>query len=113
MNTAMAFEMGRRLRGNKRKVFDWDKAAFILKEDNAINARAGLTEDWEWTGGYILFDSKPITDDYTYLASTWATPVLIIDLKNPIECWRWEDECEWDEYTKWPLSSLRIFKSEN
>ena len=110
MDTIMAFKMGRMFCGNKRKVFDWNKAAFIMKREKAVDARAGLLEDWEWTGGYILIDGKPTVDDYTYLASTWATPVLIIDLKKPIECWCWEDEHKWNEYTKWPRSSLEFFK---
>ena len=32
-------------------VFDWNKAAQIIKERGATNASAGLSGDWEYTGG--------------------------------------------------------------
>ena len=60
------------------KVFDWDKAAQIIKEKNPEYAEAGLFEDLEYTCGLIYKNEKPVYDSYTYLASTWATPVLKI-----------------------------------
>ena len=33
-------------RGNEMKVFDWDKAAQLIKEHNPKEAIAGLSEDW-------------------------------------------------------------------
>lgn len=34
MDTLLAFEMGRANRGKELMVFDWDKAATIIKENN-------------------------------------------------------------------------------
>lgn len=59
-------------------VFDWCKAARLIKNFNAHSALAGLCNDWKWTGGEILNDGKPIdkNETYVYLASTWAVPEL-------------------------------------
>ena len=81
MDSISAFAMGEANRGKPAKVFDWDRAARRIKETGATHAAAGLSGDWEWTGGDILRDGKPIPEDdtYVYLASTWATPELQID----------------------------------
>ena len=96
------------------KVFDWDKAARILRDRGAKTAGAGLAEDWKWTGGSILRDGKPMArdDTYTFLASWWATPVLFVDGEE-VECWRPESEAPgWDAETAWPESALKIFNGE-
>ena len=81
MDTMSAFAMGEmaRARGSKAKVFDWDKAAQLIKERKPEIAEAGLSGDWEYTGGEIYCDGKPVPQDdtYTYLSSIWATPCLI------------------------------------
>lgn len=107
MDTMSAFIMGEMNRGKELMVFDWDKAARIIKERKATSASAGLRGDWEWTGGTILKDGKPDFDSYTYLASTWATPELEID-GEIIECYIMKRKTEWDSDTKWPQSSLDI-----
>lgn len=96
---------------NKMKVFDWDKAAKIIKENNPKLAEAGLEGDWGYTGGVIYEDGETV-DVYTYLMSTWATPALILDGQNSFECWLWEDETEYNAYTKWPESAVQILKGE-
>lgn len=101
-----AFAMGEANRGKPSMVFDWDKAATIIKERGAKSASAGLSGDWEYTGGEILTDGKPNTDEYTYLASTWATPELEIEGEY-IDCFTTEKP-EWDAGTKWPESALNI-----
>ena len=112
MNTADAIMMGMMNWDRERKVFDWDKAASIIRELGLKDAMAGLQGDFENTGGSILEDGKPVMDDYTYLASTWATPVLAYyddeDSFDPIEipCYIMEHETEWDSHTKWPASAL-------
>lgn len=115
MDTMAAFMMGAANRGREQKVFDWDKAAQIIKEQGITEAHAGLSEDFGNTGGMILEDGKPIIDGYTYLASTWATPVLVIfnldDLDDglmEIPCYIMQSQTEWDAYTKWPQSALDI-----
>lgn len=107
MDTAKALLMGMQNRGKEMKVFDWDKAARIIAERNPERAAAGLRGDWEYTGGVIYEDGNPVFDDYTYLASTWATPELEID-DAIIECYVMEYDTEWDSDTKWPESALKI-----
>lgn len=113
MDTLSAFAMGELHRNDPLMVFDWDKAAQILVDRKPERALAGLTNDFEWTGGIIWKDGKPFTDDYTYLASTWAEPLLVID-DEEIECWRYESEVpEWSAETKWPKSAINIVKKAN
>ncbi len=81
MKTSLAFLRGQANRGKEMMVFDWVRAARIIKELQPQEASAGLEEDWENTGGRIFVDGKPYTDDYTFLASTWATPQLLLDGK--------------------------------
>lgn len=107
MDTMSAFVMGQANQGNEMKVFDWDKAAQLIKERKATTASAGLSGDWEWTGGDILRDGVPVPQDntYCYLASTWATPELEID-GEIIECYRMQSDTPgWDSDTYWPESA--------
>ncbi|GFN32501.1 hypothetical protein [Paenibacillus xylaniclasticus] len=99
MNTWGAFMLGEANRGREMMVFDWDKAARLIKERNANSVSAGLSGDWEWTGGIIFKDGKPNYNSYTYLASTWATPELEIDGEY-FDCYLMESETSWDEDTK-------------
>ena len=108
MDTMTAFAMGEANRHRDSMVFDWDKAAAIIKERGALNASAGLSGDWEWTGGDILVDGKIPEDSYTFLSSTWATPELEIDGKI-IECYKMQGEVDgWDSSTFWPDSARAI-----
>lgn len=111
MDTMQAFMMGEMNRGKEMMVFDWDKAARIIAERKPKQAEAWLRGDWEWTGGTIYEDGKPVFDDYTYLASTWATPELDID-GEIIDCYVMQSETEWDSGTKWPESALNILNDE-
>lgn len=108
MDTLTAFAMGEANRGREMKVFDWDKAARLIAEHKSKYASAGLLEDWEWTGGCIYEDGKPMLDEYTYLASTWATPTLLLD--DAYDCYVMESETAWKAETKWPESALRILE---
>jgi hypothetical protein len=114
MDTFKAFAMGRAatISGNSQKIFDWNKAAQILKDKKAKYAEAGLEGDWEYTGGTILLDGKPFIKDnvYTYLSSNWATPQLELDGET-IDCFIYEDDNpnNWDSGTYWPQSALDIF----
>ena len=108
MNTWAAFAMGEANRGKELMVFDWDRAARLIRERKPECASAGLRSDWEYTGGTIYEDGKPVMDDYTYLASTWAVPELDMD-GEIVECYRMQHEVpQWDENTKWPYSALTI-----
>lgn len=112
METAMAFAMGELHRNDPLMVFDWDKAAHILAERNPDEAFAGLRYDYEYTAGIIWRKGRPVRNEYTYLASTWAHQMLIIG-DEEIECWRYKGEVpEWGSETKWPKSALRIVGKE-
>lgn len=111
MDTMAAYQMAlaAKARGAKHRVFDWDKAAQLIKERGATDASAGLAEDWEYTGGTILKDGQPAQDAFStlYLASNWATPALILD--EFFECWRYSEEVPgWNEETFWPPSARGI-----
>ena len=108
MDTLQAFAMGMASRDNELMVFDWDKAAAMIKEFKPEYVIAGLQHDLEWTAGCIYSDGKIVDDDYTFLASTWATPLLIMDgVECP--CYRMESETPgWNANTVWPESAREI-----
>lgn len=110
MDTKEAFARGMESAGNELMVFDWNKAARIIKERGAKSASAGLQGDWEWTGGEILKDGKPISQDetYTYLASTWAEPELDVD-GDVISCFLMQSETPgWNSGTFWPEEAVNV-----
>lgn len=112
MDTYMAFAMGELHRNDPLMIFDWDKAARILVDRKPERAYAGLENDFEWTGGTIWWNGGPDFTGYTYLASTWATPLLVIG-DEEIECWRYKDDVpDWSAETKWPKSAMEIVKKE-
>lgn len=99
--------------GKRMRVFDWDKAARILRAQGASEAYAYLEEDEDCTGGYILQNGEIIKNEYTYLASLWARPMLRINDLEDIPCYRNEEDTPgWDADTKWPESALEIFFGE-
>lgn len=113
MDTAKAFIYGEMNRGKEMMVFDWDKAARLIRENNAVNASAGLRGDWEYTGGVIIENGEPVFDSYTYLASTWAVPELNIE-GTIIPCYKMQHEVpKWGSKTKWPKSALSILRGES
>ena len=107
MDTVNALMMGKMNRGKEMKVFDWNKAAKIIKERGAQEASAGLAEDYSYTGGFILYNGMIIRNSCTYLASTWATPTLYVDSEE-IPCYVMESQTNWNEYTRWPESAVKI-----
>ena len=113
MDTLSAYAMALANIRNELMVFDWDKAAELIRDSKCTEAAAGLEGDWEWTGGMIYSGGKPVKDTYTYLSSTWATPQIRID-GYEIDCYRMEHEAPgWNAYTKWPKSALRILGGED
>lgn len=117
MDTMTAFMMGQANRGREKKVFDWRKAAEIICDRHPRRAVAGLQYDLANTSGTIYEDGHIVEDDYTYLASVWANPVLILftddDEEEEILCYRMAHEVpNWDAHTKWPESSLKILNTE-
>ena len=98
-------------RGREMRVFDWDKAARLILERKPSCAIAGLSKDMEWTGGIIYQDGEAISDTYTYLSSTWAKPVLLLNDGEEIDCYIMESDTKWDARTKWPQSAINILLS--
>lgn len=108
MDTLSAFAKGFANRGRPAKVFDWIKAAQLIREKQPKVAAAGLAGDWEYTGGDIYRDGKPVPqeDTYVYLASTWATPELAMDGYR-CACYKMqEDTPGWGSGTYWPPEAL-------
>jgi len=101
------------------KTFDWDKAAAIIKEHlpkyPQLKAEAGLQNDWDYTGGEIYADGKPVSDSYTYLASRWATPTLLLFngeeeiLETP--CFTQDKNTRFHEGSKWDDKSLAVLST--
>ena len=111
MDSMSAFALGMANRGKEKKVFDWVKAAKLIKARGAKNVSAGLREDLDWTSGNILVDGAPAEESGAYLSSTWATPVLIFDDDgSEIECFKMRSEVEdWGgAKSLWPESALEI-----
>lgn len=102
--------------GNTEKVFDYDKAAAIIKEKyqshNDLVAEAGLQGDWIYTGGIIFEKGKPTNRYYTYLTSNWAIPTLILSYngkeQEEIECYTEDENTRFTEHNTWDEQSLNI-----
>jgi hypothetical protein len=95
-------------------VFDWDRAAWLIREFKATHATAGLAGNWECTSGPILEDGKPVDPEFTsfWLASDWAEPHLVLE-GEMIPCWRLAYHAPgWDESTYWPKSALAILEGD-
>jgi hypothetical protein len=111
MDTLQAFAMGEANKGKELKVFDWIKAAELIKANPQATIRAGLASDWEYTGGTIWEDGEK-QDDYTYLASTWATPEIEIDGET-FDCFKMASETpNWDADTKFPPEFWEVLNKE-
>ncbi len=90
------------------RVFNWLEAVRLIKQHNIKNAEAGLLQDRSWTSGVILSDGVPVIGEYTYLASDWATPVLVdVDTKIAYECHA-GPESGYGPDTNWPNEVLAM-----
>ena len=119
MDTMSAFARGKASRGQPMMVFDWAKAARLIVEAGCKEASAGLASDWEYTGGAIYEEGKPVTSEErsTYLASSWAHPQICIGDRHGDgelqECWVLAADTDgWHEHTFWPPLSLSIINGE-
>jgi hypothetical protein len=110
MDSMSAFARGEVSRGNRSRVFDWVKAAEIIRDRKPNTASAGLANDWEYTGG-LIYTADGIPDEkdtYVFLCSTWATPELEVD-GDIMDCWVWQDETDgWEAHTYWPAEAKAI-----
>jgi len=99
MRTSMGFVEGMMLglaggfpkQTEHEKQIDWNSAKEICFTHPDSVIEAGLMEDWDCTKGVIFRKGKFINpddnDDYFYGCSTWATPILLIDDSEEIECY--------------------------
>lgn len=98
----------------KFKVFDWTRAANLIKFHQPKRAEAGLAQDWGLTCAVIWRNGEPVkeNDGQMYLESFWATPIIVFEDGKEVECWVHADDIpageEWDASTMWPQSSLAI-----
>ena len=116
MDSLRAFALGQANRGKEMMVFDWDKAVKIIKERGLKKCAAGLSSDFKWTAGLILVDGMPYDQDCTFLASTWATPQLIVcdddgDYIQEIDCYIMESETNYSSDTKFPMHLRELFEN--
>lgn len=92
-------------------VFDWHKAAKLIKKKKATYAHVHL-EGSEVNNGWIFYDGSYEHDEVgvDHLASTWATPMLEIGDEDAIPCFIISDRREggWDANTMWPDSAKKI-----
>ena len=112
MYTSMrTFMRGQMSKGQPQMVFDWEKAARLIKERQPLIVEAGLRDDWGYTGGRIWEEGKPVPEDdtYTFLSSTWAVPELDLDGER-LPCFIMESETEWNSGTYWPPEALAILE---
>lgn len=108
MDTIKAYINAQAAKDKEPMVFDWIKAAKLIKERQPKLACAGLAGDWEWTGGEIFEDGKPVFDSYTYLASNHATPEIDLDGYR-LDCYCMQSEQPgYHSGTKWPAEALEI-----
>ena len=110
MDTIKAIQLAELSSGIENKVFDWVKAANIIKENPNKNWNAGLSCDLEWTGGRIWDADKKNIDNnsYTFLSSNWAIPVIYDDSGLEIECYVKATETEYGEETRYPKEFMDI-----
>lgn len=61
------------------KVFDWEKAEMLIRENNVLHAGAYLEGDEDFTSDTIWINGKPNMESWFYPCSIWATPMLVIN----------------------------------
>jgi hypothetical protein len=110
MDTMTAFIRASAAAGREQMVFDWIKAAKLIHERKPELVQAGLQGDWEWTGGTIFKDGKPVLDSYTFLASNHAAPEIDLDGdRMPCYCMQ-SAQPTFGSETKWPAEALAIIE---
>ena len=101
------------MRYSNGMVFDWHKAARLIREEQPKSASAGLSGDWSNTGDYIYQDGETPEKGFTYLASLWAPPELEMD-GIVQQCWiLMSDSPDWTSDTYWPESAVAILHGED
>ena len=98
-------------------VFDWEKAAEIIKESSATYAEAGLLYDLTATVSAIFEEGKPVIDHKAYTFSCRDVPVLIVgDNEHIFKCAKYlkPEECPdsariaHQKFNRWTACALAI-----
>lgn len=114
LNTMSLYALGKANQDKEPMVFDWHKAAQLIKEKKPTFVQAGLAGDWSYTGDKIYENGEPKCDqdlNYCYLKSTWATPTIELDGVKQ-DCFVMaHEQPEWHAKTLWPQSALDILRS--
>jgi len=110
MDTLSAFAMSQASKGNPMMVFDWIKAATIIRDENPTTVEAGLESDWEYTGGTIFQNGQIVENECCYLASNWATPQISVDGELR-DCFVMQADTEWNANTIWPDEAKAILSA--
>jgi hypothetical protein len=98
------------------KVFDWDKAAKIIADNNPTMALAALAESGELTETLIVKDGIPLFNNHEHLGllfTMWQTPSIAYgnaDGGMQVEdCWKLaEDTIGYKPNEVWPESARKI-----
>lgn len=107
---------------NEAWVFDWDKAARIIRDRKPLSAVAGLERDWPNVAVEIYREGKiEEYDDDTmfmgYRASMWDVPLLRLYFSDKhtedYVCYVTESQTEWDVETWWPQSARDIMEGKD
>lgn len=136
MNPLKIFFYNLATRNKEKKVFDWDTAARLIKKYNVRFASFGFAETASNDLTGIIYNFEPVRNQNCKpTTSSWATPVLyldmpILDLDDEdmrlimndevgvlgIRCYVMESERpEWADKKAWypvwwPLSALEVLK---
>jgi hypothetical protein len=90
-------------RGDSLMVFDWVRARRLLTESGVNSAVAYLASDYEWTAGAIWLGGAPSNEEYRYLSSMWAKPMLEYN-GIEVECWVYAEAYEGTWSNDWPVA---------
>lgn len=98
------------------RLFDWDAAAWLIRQQKLTEAWAGVLEDWESTRGLILTKGKPVLGPgcKARLSSHWGILVISgdVEMERHSHCWVWEDVAGWSKGDVWPATALAILKTD-
>lgn len=87
-------------------VFDWEKAARLIREKKPYIAHAGLEDSWEREYRKIYQGGLPVYSETFH--SPNKKPVLIMNSSEPIPCCKMEYDTNGME--PWPREALDILE---
>lgn len=107
LNTVKAmFQFGHISKDKCDMVFDWEKAAQIIKDTRPYIAYAQLEEDWEKETRKIYQGGIPVYSETVH--SQKYRPMLVVNSEKPIPCFKMEYDTNGME--PWPTRALNILE---